>query len=156
VPNLRRSSADHGIRSREAGPTTGPPKLRSLVPKWHDQAACAGEDDVNLWFAEPSALTTSANLHAPRLLLTTMICAACPVRRKCLEAAFTGIVYPGLIRETTTGLQKLDAPNRSRTMGTFGGTVEAEWTALSLVRSFQPVAPQRGGPGSGAACGRRC
>ena len=130
VPNLRRRSADHGMRSREAGPTTGPPKLATLVPEWHDQAAWAGEEDANLWFAEPSALTTNANLHVSPLLLTTLICAACPVRRKCLEAAFAGITYPALIRETTTGLQKLDAPNRSRTMGTWGRTVEAERNAV--------------------------
>src|SRR5215212_3284785 len=130
VPNLRRRSADHGMRSREAGPTTGPPQLATLVPEWHDQAAWAGEEDANLWFAEPSALTTSPSLRAPPLLLTTLICAACPVRRKCLEAAMTPITFPGLIRETTTGLQKLDAPNKPRTMGSWGGTCEAERNAV--------------------------
>src|SRR4051812_2193495 len=86
--------------------------------------------DGNLDLTEPTAVTINVSLESPAYLLTTLLCASCPVRRPCLEAAFEGISFPGIVRETPSGRQKVDVPRHSRLMGSWGGSVEAERNAL--------------------------
>ena len=69
---------------------------RRIQPGWQNRAACAGQEDPDLYFPAP---------RAPREQLAPMltVCAGCPVRRSCLAGGLLGCEY-----------------------GIWGGTTEAE------------------------------
>ena len=100
--------------------------LRSLVPKWHDDAACRDIDEVTeqAFFFEPNATTTDPQTQSPSMLLSFLYCRDCPVREPCLRAGLEPIVIPGLVKEGPSGRDMILVDETPRTMGTWGGTVE--------------------------------
>ena len=112
------------------GELTGLPALADLIPPWHSQAACAGEEDEWLFFSEASGATVRFHLEDADLLLAALICSGCHVRVECLRSSLVPITIPGVERETSSGHGTMSQPEHLRTTGTRGGACEADRNRL--------------------------
>jgi hypothetical protein len=86
--------------------------------EWTKDAACAGTDDLDIWFAEPGSQDRTG-LSSPRTLEAFLTCVGCPVRRECLEDSLTTwrVVLPRDDYERGVGI---------RAVTVWGATTEAD------------------------------
>jgi len=115
---------------RPIGDLTGLPAFEDLIPPWHAEASCAGEQDEMLFFSEASGATVRPHLEDADLLLAGLICSGCPVRVDCLRSSLVPITIPGVVRETPSGRGMMSRPEHLRVMGVWGGSSEYDRTQL--------------------------
>jgi WhiB family redox-sensing transcriptional regulator len=131
-------------------PTLGPARHRSLGDHtWHDKAACQPTEhnpvDPDIFFPEPDE---TGKIHAAKRL-----CAQCPVRQICLDAALehsdTFGVRGGLTEEERSPLHE-NLPARldySRVNATLAGRdihlTKAERRAVAHAAYRQGISPER-------------
>ncbi len=108
------------------------PDLRDVLAAsdagWRRQAACLDEPDDTLFLSDKTL--PHNQLGSPSILLALLICAGCPVRRKCLLERMTPIVSPFQRWDPETEKMRESGPHRVMLAGVWGGTTEAERVAL--------------------------
>jgi WhiB family redox-sensing transcriptional regulator len=67
---------------------------------WHDHAACVGVKDVN-WFPQSDKPGGRSAAHLANVARAKAICAECPVKAECLEAALMEPMTYGIWGGTT-------------------------------------------------------
>lgn len=104
------------------------PDLREVLGRyaWHDQAACAGREDLN-WFPDMGA--TKDLWEAAAVLAPLLVCEMCPVRRLCLEEGLR--TWPSMHwQDEVTRQDAGNVTHQVEAWGIWGGTVLKERHAL--------------------------
>jgi WhiB family transcriptional regulator, redox-sensing transcriptional regulator len=105
--------------------------VHSVLPAWHDQAACKAPNADPDWFY-PDPLTDSINGMQAKTAMARAVCRGCPVRAECLTHALaTPAGHDWGIRAGTTPGMRRQLRRRRR----------ADWTP-AMRRIVDTVLPE--------------